>query len=155
MKIFTATASMVTFAISAIAIPTPSAAGLNLAARNAACGVHFVVFKTEHCGGLSCTLNSVLSIHLQIFSPDTSGRQLIASLGGDLSSNFDLGSYFFQNQFQNLLLVTSKNTPDPNDYTLHFAFGGDQWLSSDPRCRVGKYDGESEMIQGDCSFTCT
>ncbi|KAJ2978269.1 hypothetical protein NQ176_g3910 [Zarea fungicola] len=155
MKIFSATVSIVTSAITAIAIPTPAAASSNLVPRDAACGVHFVVFKTENCGGLSCTVNSALGIHLQIFSPDTSGHQLIASRGGDLGSNFDLGSFFFQNKFQNLLLVTSKNTPDPNDYTLHFAFGGDQWLSSDPRCKVGKYDGESEMIQGDCSFTCT
>jgi hypothetical protein len=125
-----------------------------IARRNAACGVHFAAFKTVTCNP-NCQTNSALGIHLQIFSPDDNGHTLIASKGGDLSGNFDLGSYYFQGRFQNLLLVTAKNTNDPNDFTLHFGFGGDQWLSSDGRCTVGKFDGETQTIEGDCSFTCT
>jgi hypothetical protein len=138
----------------ATATPMPLASGVQLLRRNEACGVHFAVFKTETCNP-SCHTNDVLSIHEQISSPDDNGHVLVASKGGDLSSNFDLGSYFFQGQYQDRVLVTAKNTADPNDFTLHFAFGGDQWLSSDSRCTVGRYDPETQIIQGDCSFTCT
>lgn len=154
MKTFTTALSLAACAVLAAAMPAPLPSGGELVARNAACGVHFIVFQTENCSGLSCKINDVLSIHEQVFSPDDDGHNVVASIGGDLSSNFDIGSYYFQNQFQDLLLVTTKNTADAGDYTLHFGFGADEWLSSDPRCTVGKYDAESQSIQGDCSFAC-
>jgi hypothetical protein len=153
MKEFTFAFLMAACAMGAAAMPASSELDSRLMRRNAACGVHFAAFKTETCNP-NCQTDDALGIYLQIFSPDDDGHTLIASKGGDLSSNFDLGSYYFQGQFQGLVLATAKNTNDPNDFTLHFGFGGDQWLSSDSRCAVGKYDGKTQTIQGDCSFTC-